>query len=333
MQEGAVSDVEAVHGAVRADGKVMDESADGAHFVESESSSREPTFTKADLAEELKQRRWYHELDDLELLEFVFIVVSFGIFAAFRTSLTPHTREFFVNDARYWNTRRESTVPAWEVFVIAGALCAIPPILELILRPPYRTKKRALLIAARIIVSYITQGLVTLFATEALKVAIGGLRPDFASLCLGAANVPPSAYNTTVILSDAECTPDPDVTAAMLRDARLSFPSGHTSGAFAYAFFMTFYIVHISVRLRPAWAMSLVQLIATAPIVYAGYVGASRLNDNKHHFIDVVGGGLIAMFFAMIFFAKTMRGIQLKVPELEQHTATGSNSKYLRNCL
>ena len=62
---------------------------------------------------------------------------------------------------------------------------------------------------------------------------------------------------------------------------RLSFPSGHTSSAFATA---------TSLAYAYGWP--------TALVVYpmAAFVGASRLADNEHWFSDVVAGAVVGIY-------------------------------------
>ena len=67
----------------------------------------------------------------------------------------------------------------------------------------------------------------------------------------------------------------------------MSFPSGHTSGAFAGAWFIFF-----------AWG----PVAAVVPLVLASVVAVSRVLAKKHWIRDVVVGGLLALGVAAYFF-------------------------------
>ncbi len=85
-----------------------------------------------------------------------------------------------------------------------------------------------------------------------------------------------SAAMTTIIkYSVREQRPD--------HSARNSFPSGHTTTAFAFAAVVG--IEHEWYYAAPAYAL-------------AGFVGYSRMNDNKHYLNDVVAGATIGMAYA-----------------------------------
>lgn len=67
----------------------------------------------------------------------------------------------------------------------------------------------------------------------------------------------------------------------------LSFPSGHTTTAFAAA-------VLLSAFLRPKWR--------PIPIVWAVLVGTARLYYGEHNFLDVVAGAALGSAFAMVLW-------------------------------
>jgi len=131
----------------------------------------------------------------------------------------------------------------------------------------------------------------TLFLTELIKVTAGRLRPDWFARCQ------PNAQK--------ECTAED---SSELRNGRKSFPSGHTSVAFAGATYLTLYLWG---KLRPLsgrgqlWEIPLL----LAPMVGALLVGISRTFDNRHHWEDVLGGALLGMGCAYL-------GYRLNFPSL-----------------
>ncbi|KAL0241091.1 hypothetical protein GEMRC1_006326 [Eukaryota sp. GEM-RC1] len=115
-----------------------------------------------------------------------------------------------------------------------------------------------------------------LFVVHFFKALVGRLRPDFLSRCA---------------LVDGECTG----VALLIREGRLSFPSGHTGTAFHFASFLCF-IVDSSFGLNYKNSFVPPNIIAFLPLVFgASFVGVSRITDYRHHVSDVVVGGLIGI--------------------------------------
>lgn len=80
---------------------------------------------------------------------------------------------------------------------------------------------------------------------------------------------------------------------------KYSFPSGHTSTAFMGASFI--HIRHGFKYSIPAYILS-------------GYVGWSRIDANKHDFVDVVGGAIVGIGSSLIFARKKKQeNLQLEI--------------------
>ncbi|KII87338.1 hypothetical protein PLICRDRAFT_163392 [Plicaturopsis crispa FD-325 SS-3] len=134
--------------------------------------------------------------------------------------------------------------------------------------------------------------------TEFIKNRVGRLRPDFLARCKwdGALNA---------------CTGK----AEDIRDGRRSFPSGHSSTAFAGMTFLSLFIAGKTAAwcfrapLAPASLRSsrLTRLFITLiPLLYASWVAITRVEDFRHHKEDVIVGSLIGVFAAttcyLVFF-------------------------------
>ncbi|OCK77798.1 acid phosphatase/Vanadium-dependent haloperoxidase [Lepidopterella palustris CBS 459.81] len=125
-----------------------------------------------------------------------------------------------------------------------------------------------------------------------IKWLIGGFRPHFLRTCNP---VMPSTYRPgfglqTIWVDRTICTGNPgDVLEAMR-----SFPSGHSSAAFAGFIFLALYInakyTTRSVSLRLAY-------VAT-PILIATLLAAIKTTDYYHYWYDTVGGAIIGTLFA-----------------------------------
>ncbi|GJD07397.1 Lipid phosphate phosphatase 1 [Galdieria sulphuraria] len=97
--------------------------------------------------------------------------------------------------------------------------------------------------------------LCTVTITEILKLVAGRPRPYFLSVC--------EPINGSTINCQGN--------AAQIEEARKSFPSGHTSLAFAAAVYLTLYFIKIF------WLSE-------------GFYRVSRTMDYHHHFSDIVAG-------------------------------------------
>lgn len=123
----------------------------------------------------------------------------------------------------------------------------------------------------------------TFFATNLLKVTVGRLRPDFLSRCQ------PNG--------DGQCTGED----SKVRRGRRSFPSGHTSIAFAGGVYLSLYLWGRLHNVKTAGGFWKVPIIL-APIVGSTLMGVSRILDNRHHWEDVLVGGLLGAGFAILAY-------------------------------
>jgi diacylglycerol diphosphate phosphatase/phosphatidate phosphatase len=139
----------------------------------------------------------------------------------------------------------------------------------------------------------------TLLLTDAIKVYVGYLRPIFFDLC-----IPDDKYQT--------CTSGDD------DDARQSFPSGHSSLSFCGLGLFSFYLEErfgvSKLRQHSIVAPSesdhrphqttvgltrIFSIISMLPLLLAGYIATSRIVDNHHFPVDVVGGSILGFSIAL----------------------------------
>jgi len=103
----------------------------------------------------------------------------------------------------------------------------------------------------------------------------------------------------TVLFDSSICTTDKSTEASLLRlnDSMKSFPSGHAQIAmFASAF------TYVYLSKRPSsFPRYLIQLLALLLGLLCGY---SRLEDHRHHFVDVFTGGSVGTILGIIWALK-----------------------------
>ncbi|KAI9847431.1 MAG: hypothetical protein M1838_000874 [Thelocarpon superellum] len=133
---------------------------------------------------------------------------------------------------------------------------------------------------------------VSVVITQSLKVATGKPRPDLISRCLpraGSADPPVFGLSNTSICTQT----DNDI----LKDGFRSFPSGHSSTAFAGLFYLSLFLgarIHVLDRRGQVWKV----LIFLLPILGAALIADSRIMDARHHGFDVLSGSALGIVSA-----------------------------------
>ena len=181
--------------------------------------------------------------------------------------------------------------------------------------------------------------LVTALVTEATKLGVGRLRPYFLSAC-----TPNDTEISKLAIGDARPPCDP-VAGIKQRNARVSFPSGHSSTSMCTCAFSALYVLWAVVLRegedgggkkanddagndadarndrergtrsnntnfnRNSDFLRFVALIWALALVGAPWViGASRITDNRHHPSDVVAGLGLGFVVGGFFFARSVGG-------------------------
>ncbi|XP_031574647.1 phospholipid phosphatase 1-like [Actinia tenebrosa] len=132
--------------------------------------------------------------------------------------------------------------------------------------------------------------------TDIIKVLTGRLRPHFLAVCKPNATL--FNCSTGYITADV-CTGDP----LKIKNARMSFPSGHTSCS-AYC------LVFIAICLQAVVCLRKYKLLRTlfqSILLLLGLaVGLSRIRDYYHHWTDVLGGFIFGAFAAWFVATKVI---------------------------
>jgi diacylglycerol diphosphate phosphatase/phosphatidate phosphatase len=169
-----------------------------------------------------------------------------------------------------------------------------------------------------------------------IKVLIGGLRPHFYTVCqpVNPPNVPGIANTAGIPKSPLKFYAASQVCQGpshLVNEAQMSFPSGHACAAFAGFGFLALYLnakyktlspgSHYKNYYRPSdpppssqapegrrphhWKL----VLSMAPWCIAILLALSKLRDQSHHPVDVVGGALLGTLFAHLAYRMVYRGV------------------------
>lgn len=131
--------------------------------------------------------------------------------------------------------------------------------------------------------------ILTTFLTDILKDAIGRPRPDLLARC-----APRPSTSPTALVTIAVCT---ETQHHRLHDGWRSFPSGHSSLAFASFTWTALFLASQTHLFRPRAGLA-TALLCLAPLVGAAMIAISRLEDYRHDVEDVAAGSALGVAVA-----------------------------------
>ncbi|KAL9890949.1 phospholipid phosphatase 5 [Glossina fuscipes] len=135
--------------------------------------------------------------------------------------------------------------------------------------------------------------------TSLLKVSVGRPRPDFFYRCFPDGIVRKSDHVTDDLLDSFNCTGN----LYDVNEGRKSFPSGHSSFAFAGFGFIAFYVAaKLNAFNRRGRGESWRLFISITPLFIAALVAVSRTCDYHHHWQDVLVGSIIGLSVSHIVY-------------------------------
>ncbi|XP_053638227.1 putative phosphatidate phosphatase isoform X2 [Cherax quadricarinatus] len=215
----------------------------------------------------------------------------------------PYERGFNCDDESLRYPYKDSTVSTGVLYVVGMFLPAISMCLLELWRIRSEAVGKPLLSCSRktsswFWASYTTVGTFLFgcacsqLSTDIAKYSIGRLRPHFVSIC----KPDWSKINCTEDYIDPiPCTtPDDD---HRMKEARLSFPSGHASFS---AYTMIYLVIYLQVRFKlknPKLVRPFLQFVC---LMMTFYCCLSRISDYKHHWSDVLFGFLLGTTVAVL---------------------------------
>ncbi|KAF2402870.1 acid phosphatase/Vanadium-dependent haloperoxidase [Trichodelitschia bisporula] len=145
--------------------------------------------------------------------------------------------------------------------------------------------------------------------TGALKNAIGKPRPDLIDRCQPNVQADPPNLKLS---NHSICTQTDN---NILKDGFRSFPSGHSSSAFAGLFYISLYLagkMHVLDSKGEVWKAFIVLI----PTLGAALIAGSRIMDARHHPFDVLSGSTLGILVAWASYRQYF-------PSISDYTAKG----------
>jgi len=156
------------------------------------------------------------------------------------------------------------------------------------------------------------------------KQTTGRLRPHFLSVCQPG-QVDCGTYQQPVYVMNYTCAGNSDLFPEKkerehrVREARLSFLSGHASLA---TYGMVYSIIYIQTRSSRTSFPFIPALMQVLLALYALVTSVSRVTDNKHHPTDVIAGAVLGVVMAILVGCRGAKytnseirsGAEFKVP-------------------
>ncbi|KAF8127586.1 PAP2-domain-containing protein [Boletus edulis] len=145
--------------------------------------------------------------------------------------------------------------------------------------------------------------------TQLIKVTVGRPRPDLIERCQPL----PGSEDPLLGLSTIDvCT---QTSTRVLENGWRSFPSGHSSLAFAGLGFLTFYLAG-KLRLFDTRGHASKVWLSLAPLGLACYIALSRTMDYRHHWEDVLAGSALGLGVAYFCYRQYYRHLASRMAHI-----------------
>nr|XP_031829820.1 putative phosphatidate phosphatase isoform X2 [Nomia melanderi] len=249
----------------------------------------------------------------------------------------PYKRGFFCNDESLYHPFHSSTITSAMLYVIGLFL----PICTMIVgeyiharhcdtEPPRTLFGRDIPLwiwnAYQKIGIFGFGAATTVLITDVAKYTIGRLRPHFMTLCVPNINCS-LIENQHRYIEDYICTEN--ISSRLLKEIRLSFPSGHSSFS---AYTMVYLALYLQLRMTWKGSKLLKHVLQLVCILMAWFTALSRVSNYKHHWSDVLAGStlgtvvslVVAICVADLFKERTERPTDEKHRSNDYETGAGT---------
>ena len=218
------------------------------------------------------------------------------------SSVEPFHRGYFCEDTSIkYPYVEQQTVPAYLCLVTWAILCLVHFSIAYVTK---QTKKMLFPALCKLILGFS----LCMFITDVSKYSLGRLRPYFLAVCnpnfedvcyqiedsyIEAKDSNYSyveIHHSKYVIENNTCTGNKD----LMKEARLSFVSGHSSFSFYIAMFLIIFMKeYINKKL---WRT----MFQFTHIILAYWISITRINDYMHHPEDVIMGSIIGIGCACI---------------------------------
>ncbi|XP_014671072.1 PREDICTED: putative phosphatidate phosphatase [Priapulus caudatus] len=277
-------------------------------------------------------------------LDFFCLLIVFIPVPLFKFVATPYHRGFFCDDESLQHPYKTGTIHTAVVWTIGFGLTIFSiMVCEALL---YQTKRKRnipckrYMVGGKVIHSYLWinykfigaflfGAAVSQTTTDIAKYMVGRLRPHWFDVCK------PDFTKLECIKDGIMQYIDADVCTGedheLIREARLSFMSGHASLAF---YCMLYFALYLQARMTWSGSRLLKYTLQVCALFLAYGTALSRISDYKHHWSDVLAGSIqgicvaiIAVFVFSDLFKKTaVRSISTETTELVRASDVNSVS-------
>ena len=213
----------------------------------------------------------------------IVVVLGIGIiFLLVNSFVKPFERGFYCNDNDIFYPLLPDIVPSYAValFGILGTIIFII-LIECLNFFQNSSTKQSLISLYHGLAIFILGLVITLLLTEIGKRWIGRLRPHFIEVCNpDFKNLNCTLLNNVQVLKYIETSGSfCKGNSSDVKEARLSFPSGHSSTSF---YTMVFLIIYIEARVSVLKLRFFKVLIQLTALIAAYVTSISRVRDNHH---------------------------------------------------
>ncbi|TLD32369.1 pap2 domain protein [Venturia nashicola] len=216
--------------------------------------------------------------------DYVGLGVILGAYVLIQIFIEPFHRMFTLNNvAIQYPHALVERVPIFWLFVYSIGVPLVSILLFILL-----TKRDGHKMNVTILGLFIALFL-TSFITDVIKNAVGRPRPDLIARCKPEKGTPANKLVTWRVCTETD--------SHTLHDGWRSFPSGHSSFAFAGLGFLSLFLAGQLHSLRPRTDLAR-GLLALAPLLGAALIAISRCEDYRHDVYDVTIGSILGFLVA-----------------------------------
>lgn len=243
----------------------------------------------------------------ISTLAVIALIIKYG-------GIEPYQRGFYCYDTSIRHPYKSSTIES----EIALSISIIVPVIYIIITEViiYISENKSLRnLGSRIYFLIKMFGIGAAFTgllTSIGKLTIGRLRPHFLEVCqpdLEYDEVTCGTRANPIYVTRFMCT---SLDNEKVHDARLSFPSGHSSAAFYSCVFTALYL-QMNNKSK-SWS-TLIIFNQLCLISYAWYCALTRVSDYKHHPTDVLAGGILGVTVALCFLRMIKHRVKGKIEQ------------------